>query len=92
MNINFKVIGLTRLGIKPKSTARDANTLTTRPSELFENTAIDIKAENRSVYNAVCPKLSLTSCESSSPSFDFSLSGTVCYKQQSLDNILKKTN
>ena len=30
MNTNFKVIGLTRLGIKPKSTAPTADALTTR--------------------------------------------------------------
>ena len=36
MNINFKVIGLTRLGIKPKSTALEANALTTRLSELLQ--------------------------------------------------------
>ena len=35
MNINFKVIGLTRLGIKPESTAPEADALTTRPSELY---------------------------------------------------------
>ena len=35
MSSNFKVIGLTRLGIKPKSTAPEANALTTRPSELL---------------------------------------------------------
>ena len=35
VNINLKVIGLTRLGIKPESTASEADTLTTRPSELF---------------------------------------------------------
>ena len=36
MNTNFKVIGLTRLGIKPKSTApTEADALTTRPSELY---------------------------------------------------------
>ena len=34
MNINFKVIGLTRLGIKLESTAPEAHALTTRPSEL----------------------------------------------------------
>ena len=34
MNTNFKVIGLTRLGIKPKSTAPETNALTTRPSDL----------------------------------------------------------
>ena len=34
MNTNFIVIGLTRPGIKPKSTAPEADVLTTRPSEL----------------------------------------------------------
>ena len=33
MNTNFKVIGLTRLGIKPKSTDSEADVL--RPSELW---------------------------------------------------------
>ena len=31
MNTNFKVIGLTRLGIIPKSTAPEADALITRP-------------------------------------------------------------
>ena len=35
MNTNVKVIGLTRLGIKPKSTALEADVLTTRLSELL---------------------------------------------------------
>ena len=35
MNTNFKVIGLTRLGIKPESTAPEADALTTRPFELL---------------------------------------------------------
>ena len=35
MNTNFKVTGLIRLGIKPKSTAFEADALTTRPSELL---------------------------------------------------------
>ena len=35
MNTNFKVIGLTRLGIKPKSTAAETDVLATRPSELL---------------------------------------------------------
>ena len=35
MNTNFKVIGLTRLGIKPKSTAPEADALTTGPYELL---------------------------------------------------------
>ena len=36
MNTNFKVIGLTRLGIKSKSTASEADALFTRPSDLLE--------------------------------------------------------
>ena len=35
VNTNFKVIGLTRLVIKPKSTAPKMDAFTTRPSELF---------------------------------------------------------
>ena len=35
MNTNFKVIGLTRLGIKPESTAPEAEALITRPSKLL---------------------------------------------------------
>ena len=35
MDASFIVIGLTRLGIKPKSTAREANALSTWPSELL---------------------------------------------------------
>ena len=35
MNTNFKIIGLTQLGIKPESTAPDADALTTWPSELL---------------------------------------------------------
>ena len=34
MNLNFKVIGLTRLGIEPKSAAPGVDALTIRPSEL----------------------------------------------------------
>ena len=39
MNINFKVIALTRLGIKPESTAQETDVLyrTTRPSELLQH-------------------------------------------------------
>ena len=33
MNTNFKVISLTRLGMKPESTAPDTDALTTWPSE-----------------------------------------------------------
>ena len=35
VNTNFKVIGLTRLGIKPESTGPEADAFTTRPSELL---------------------------------------------------------
>ena len=35
-NTNFKVFGLTRLGIKPEHTVPEADALTTRPSELFK--------------------------------------------------------
>ena len=35
MNIQFKVVGLTRLGSKPKSTAAEADALITRPPELY---------------------------------------------------------
>ena len=35
MHTNFKVIGLTRLGINPESTVLEADALTTRPSELL---------------------------------------------------------
>ena len=37
MNTNFKVIDLTRLGIKPNSTGIEAGAFTTRPSELLRN-------------------------------------------------------
>ena len=35
MNTNFKLIALTRLGIKPESTALETDALTTRPPELL---------------------------------------------------------
>ena len=37
MNTNFKVIGLTRLGIKPESRAPEVDGLTIRPSELLSS-------------------------------------------------------
>ena len=40
MNTNFKVIGLTRLGTKPESTALEADALTTRPSDLWVSVVI----------------------------------------------------
>ena len=43
---NFKVIGLTRLGIKPKSTAPEADALTTRPSELLRRSCSLISLYN----------------------------------------------
>ena len=36
MNTNFKVIALTRLGIKQESTGQEADALTICPSELFK--------------------------------------------------------
>ena len=45
MNINFKVIGLTRLGIKPESAAPEADAFITPTSELlfhyFSKTYVD---------------------------------------------------
>ena len=41
MNTNFKVIGLTRLEIKPKSTAPKVDALTTQPSELLKFDDLD---------------------------------------------------
>ena len=37
VNTNFKVIGLTRLRIKPKSTVPEADALTARPSKLLNS-------------------------------------------------------
>ena len=51
MNTNFKVIGLTRLGMKLESTAPETDALTTRPSELLKEymhlrlgTCVDVKS------------------------------------------------
>ena len=41
MNINFKVIGLTRLGVKPESIAPEADALSTQPSGLFKRTILN---------------------------------------------------
>ena len=41
MNTNFKVIGLTRFGIKPESIPPEADALTTWPSELLKSMATD---------------------------------------------------
>ena len=40
MNTNFKVIGLTRFGIKPKSTAPEADAVITWPFKLFDDVAV----------------------------------------------------
>ena len=40
MNTNLKVIGLTRLVIKPKSTAPESDAITTGPSELLNSASI----------------------------------------------------
>ena len=37
MNTNFKVVGLTRFGIKAESTAPEVDALFSRPSELLLN-------------------------------------------------------
>ena len=39
MNTNFKVIGLTRLAIKPESAAPETDALTIWPSELLKHKA-----------------------------------------------------
>ena len=54
VNTNFKVIGLTRLGIKLKSTAPEADALTTRPFELFKiNLAAVAKKENAALLASI---------------------------------------
>ena len=71
MNSNFKVIGLTRLGIKSKSTAREADARTTRPSELtgprsevfskyVKLKTINIGSETRSGKYCPVPRVALT--------------------------------
>ena len=46
VNTNFQVIGLTQLGIKPKSTAPKVNALTTPPSELFSKPRFSFSKKN----------------------------------------------
>ena len=43
-NANFKVVSLTRLGIKPESTSPEVDAHTTRPSELL---ALTTRVENK---------------------------------------------
>ena len=45
MNTNFKVIGLTRLAIKPKSTAREADVLTTRSYKLLKQLKTKLRSK-----------------------------------------------
>ena len=61
MNTNFKVIGLTRLGIKIQSIATEAHTPTTRPSgsELLIGTVNVVQwpyetVANRLVIREIC--------------------------------------
>ena len=53
MHTNFKFIGLTRLGIKPKSTAPEADALTTRSSELLIFNFIEIHVILYSIYEDI---------------------------------------
>ena len=62
MNTNFKVIGLTRLGIKPESTASETAAHTTRPSELGHKLALAVfiraaYRQNGSFFKAMLPYL-----------------------------------
>ena len=64
MNANFKVIGLTRLGIKTQSAAPEADALTTQPSELLMGTCYNFTIKivqwryeitaNRLVIKEIC--------------------------------------
>ena len=64
MNNNFKVIGLTRLGIKTQSTALEEDALITRPSELLIRTCYNFTINvvqwryetiaNRRVIREIC--------------------------------------
>ena len=54
MNSNFKVIGLTRLGIKPESTAPESDVLTTRPSELFLYFIFRVLPEAEAIWGTEC--------------------------------------
>ena len=49
MNTNFTVIGLTRLGIKPESTAQETDALTTRPLEIHNEELREIRYKNQNV-------------------------------------------
>ena len=53
MNSNVKVIGLTRLGMKPESTASETDVLTTRPSEVV-NCSADPMGEFIDLPQNVC--------------------------------------
>ena len=57
MNTNFKVIGLARLRIKPKSTAPEADALTTQPSERIQTVQFQMSRTRRSVNSLVKSQL-----------------------------------
>ena len=57
MNTNFKVIGLTRLAIKPESRAPEADALTTWPSELLSN--CNMTVENYGIQNFILDMLAV---------------------------------
>ena len=63
MNTNFKIIGLTRLKIKPESAARKVDALTTRSSELLMdlNEKQSLKFQKSSILNYILYKK--LSCE-----------------------------
>ena len=50
MNTNFKIIGLTRLGIKPESTAQEQTLCTTRQSELLNINSNKINSNIKKLY------------------------------------------
>ena len=50
MNTNFKVIRFTRLGIKPESTATEADALTTQASELHRLQLSARPSEDLSIF------------------------------------------
>ena len=58
MNTNFKVIDLTRLGIKTQSTAIEADALTTWPSELLIGTCYNFTIRLTS-FNGVTKQLQI---------------------------------
>ena len=66
MNTKFKVIGLTRLAIKSKSTASEADALITRPSELLSWLTTSLSA--REILGSILLPVKLDTIASGSPS------------------------